>query len=122
MIEIGQFGFPLGAGADGFSGQGPGLCLVFREERCNDIVTQHLARQACQHACVEFVLADRQPVVAPVGALLGGALAAEPRLARFGITRAAAAAGHLAGQQIPRALLRKERQASHLGTRIRPAR
>ncbi|WP_240663701.1 hypothetical protein [Sphingomonas sp. UV9] len=121
MIEIGQFGFPLGAGVEGFRRQAPGLCLIFQKERCNDIVTQHLACEARQDACVEFVLADRQPVVAPGGALFGGALAAEPGLARFRIARAAAAAGHLAGQQIPRALLREERQADHLGTRFRCA-
>ncbi|KQM72874.1 hypothetical protein ASE72_19315 [Sphingomonas sp. Leaf20] len=97
MIEIGQFGFPLGAGVEGFRRQATGLCLVFAEERCDNIVTQHLAREARQHACVEFVLADRQPVVAPGGALLGSALAAEPGLARFRIARAAAPAGHLAG-------------------------
>ncbi|WP_243650276.1 MULTISPECIES: hypothetical protein [unclassified Sphingomonas] len=59
MIKIGQFGFPLGAGADRFSCQASGLGLIFQKERCDDIVTQHLARQARQHARVEFVLADR---------------------------------------------------------------
>ncbi len=42
VIEIGQFGFPLGAGADRFRRQSTRLCLIFQQERCNNVVTQHL--------------------------------------------------------------------------------
>lgn len=75
---------------------------------------QHLARQACQHVRVEFVVADRQPVVAPSVSLLGGTLTAKPAFAQFGIAPPALAAGHLVAKLYVLALERGE-----LSTRYR---
>nr|WP_238995830.1 hypothetical protein [Sphingomonas solaris] len=113
-VEVCQLDLTLGAGADRLGHQPLHLRFILGQECHDDIVAQHLGRQPRQDTRVEVVLADRQPVVAPGRPLLGGALTPEPALARFGIARAATAAGHLAGQQIPGALLREEGQGRGL--------
>ncbi len=40
---------PARASGDRFSRQATGFCLIFRNERCYNVITQHLARQAYKH-------------------------------------------------------------------------
>nr|WP_244651686.1 hypothetical protein [Sphingomonas sp. CFBP 8764] len=95
------------------AGQPVALGDVLRDERLDDVGSEHVVLQRRKHELLQLADADRQTVAAAGLAIVAARMAARAQFADLAVVRPANPAGHLAGQQVFGALLGPER--CHLG-------